>query len=97
MCFIFLLVFFIFKNINEKEKINNVEPVKNTKEKEKINNVEPVKNTILFPKSILKKNVPKFIPSITFNGKKDGYIFKKGKYGNGYYIDHINRHIKFNF
>jgi uncharacterized protein YxeA len=34
-----------------------------------------------------------FIPSENFKGQRDGYIFKKGRHGNGYYLD---RHVQFN-
>ena len=45
--------------------------------------------------SILKGPVEKksFIPSESFTGQKDGYVFKNGRHGNGYYLD---RHVKFN-
>ena len=45
--------------------------------------------------SILKgpEEQKSFIPSEYFTGQKDGYVFKKGRHGNGYYLD---RHVQFN-
>ena len=45
--------------------------------------------------SILKgpEEQKSFIPSEHFTGQKDGYVFKKGRHGNGYYLD---RHVQFN-
>ena len=45
--------------------------------------------------SILKgpEEQKSFIPSQHFTGQRDGYIFKNGRHGNGYYID---RHVQFN-
>ena len=34
-----------------------------------------------------------FIPSQHFTGQREGYVFKKGRHGNGYYLD---RHVRFN-
>jgi len=34
-----------------------------------------------------------FIPSEHFTGQKDGYVFKNGRHGNGYYLE---RHVQFN-
>ena len=33
-----------------------------------------------------------FIPSDYFTGQKDGYVYKNGRHGNGYYLD---RHVQF--
>ena len=45
--------------------------------------------------SILKSPEEKqlFIPSQHFTGQREGYVFKKGRHGNGYYLD---RHVRFN-
>ena len=45
--------------------------------------------------SILKgpEEQKSFISSEHFTGQKDGYVFKKGRHGNGYYLD---RHVQFN-
>lgn len=45
--------------------------------------------------SILKgpEEQKSFIQSESFTGQKDGYVFKKGRHGNGYYLD---RHVQFN-
>ena len=45
--------------------------------------------------SILKgpEEQQSFIPSQHFTGQRDGYIFKNGRHGNGYYLD---RHVQFN-
>lgn len=45
--------------------------------------------------SILKgpEEQKSFIPSQHFTGQRDGYIFKNGRHGNGYYLD---RHVQFN-
>ena len=34
-----------------------------------------------------------FIPSQHFTGQREGYVFKKGRHGNGYYLD---QHVRFN-
>ena len=62
-------------------------------------NFEDFTNNKLPPKteidSILKgpEEQKSFIPSEYFTGQKDGYVFKKGRHGNGYYLD---RHVQFN-
>ena len=45
--------------------------------------------------SILKgpEEQKSFIPSQHFTGQRDGYVFKNGRHGNGYYLD---RHVQFN-
>ncbi len=43
-------------------------------------------------KPILRKT-PNFVPSDTWRGSKQGYVFKNGKNGQGYYKD---RKVKFN-
>ena len=45
--------------------------------------------------SILKspEEQKSFIPSQSFTGQRDGYVFKNGRHGNGYYLD---RHVQFN-
>lgn len=45
--------------------------------------------------SILKspEEQKSFIPSQSFTGQRDGYVFKNGRHGNGYYLD---RHVRFN-
>ena len=45
--------------------------------------------------SILKspEEQKSFIPSQHFTGQRDGYVFKSGRHGNGYYLD---RHVQFN-
>jgi hypothetical protein len=56
------------------------------------NNKQPPRTEI---DSILKgpEEQKSFIPSEHFTGQKDGYVFKKGRHGNGYYLD---RHVQFN-
>ena len=43
-------------------------------------------------KSSLPKKSPNFIKSHTWIGKRHGYVFKRGKHGQGYYKD---RKVKF--
>jgi hypothetical protein len=45
--------------------------------------------------SILKgpEEQKSFISSQHFTGQRDGYVFKNGRHGNGYYLD---RHVQFN-
>lgn len=40
-------------------------------------------------KETMKNNLEPFIPSKTFIGAKNGYIFKNDNYGIGYYLDKI--------
>lgn len=47
-------------------------------------NYESNINEIIIDK---EENYEQFIPSTEFIGKKDGYVFKKGDEGIGYYID----------
>ena len=51
----------------------------------------PVKELDSILKSPEEKHL--FIPSQHFTGQREGYVFKKGRHGNGYYLD---RHVRFN-
>lgn len=39
--------------------------------------------------SSIDSDIIKYIPRTSFNGKKDGYVFKNGSKGIGYYYDPI--------
>lgn len=39
---------------------------------------------------MMKNNLPRFLPSRSFQGKKEGYVFKNGEEGVGYYVDRLN-------
>jgi hypothetical protein len=42
---------------------------------------------VLAPSLSSSSGPPRFIPSKSFTGSRQGYIFKKGDHGLGYYID----------
>ena len=66
-------------------------------ERKTLLDLDDVKNTRYTVEldSILKspEEQKSFIPSQSFTGQRDGYVFKNGRHGNGYYLD---RHVQFN-
>ena len=48
---------------------------------------KPTKEHSNDSKVSLNQDIIKYLPSIRFNGKKDGYAFKNGSQGLGYYYD----------
>lgn len=40
-----------------------------------------------------KNNRPSFIPCRSFEGRKEGYVFKNGDSGVGYYLDRLNPYL----
>jgi len=84
ICFVYL---YLSRNSNESSSIREI----------KTNNIslpliDYTKNDNDNDIEAPKKKKEKFISSNTFSGKKEGYIFKMGKEGIGYYLD---RHISF--
>ena len=89
------------KNKNSKKTINNLNKDSliekyNDTISEKINYEDVSSNESIFDNNENYDNVfHNFIESSEFKGEKNGYIFKNGEQGLGYYVDKFKKCFKF--